>query len=467
MAVDSNPVTRPGAAPPLPGARRWLRAGYASGALVTGAFSTLPGLLLLPYLTDTLGAGAALAGTVVLVPKVWNALLGPLVGHAGDRVPRRRRHLPAGGVGVAAAFALMFSAPGSHSAGIWWAAVGFFLAATAYAFFQVPYSALPAELTGRPADRVALVAGRVAVIAVSALLIGTVGPALVDAGGGGVPGHRLVGLFGALCVLAGTAGVVLGTKGAGRRDTAPAEPGAGAPAAGEPGAGAPRADEPGAEPSGLLRRLLLARRVPGFAALLGAIAVQSVATGGLTAGAPYFSEHILGDKNVTGLLVAAFVAPNLLTVRAWTRLGARLGHRAGYRWACAVFGAGCLLLCAAPVLPLPVVLLAMVVAGTGHAGQLLFLYALLQDCIASEGLRGVGVSSGLFTTCETLGLAVGPFLYGLTLAVFGYASSGTGHAVAQSHTAREGILVGIGLLPALAALAATAVLGRERRAKRG
>ncbi|MEU6281713.1 MFS transporter [Streptomyces sp. NPDC047028] len=440
MAVDSQPAAREGTAPPVPGVRRGLRAGYASGALVTGAFSTLPGLLLLPYLTDTLGAGAALAGTVVLVPKVWNALLGPLVGHAGDLRPRRALHLPAGGVGVAAAFALMFSAPGSHAAGVWWAAVGFFLAATAYAFFQVPYSALPAELTERPADRVALVAGRVAVIAVSALLIGGAGPALVDAGGGGVPGHRLVGVFGALCVLAGTAGVVLGVKGAPRR-------------------AAPDA-RPGDRPVGLRRQLAFARAVPGFPALLAGIVIQSVATGGLTAGAPYFSEHILGDKNVTGLLVAAFVAPNLLTVRAWTRLGARVGHRAGYRWACAVFGTGCLLLFAAPVLPLPLVLLLMVVAGAGHAGQLLFLYALLQDCIAGQELRGAGVSSGLFTTCETLGLAVGPFLYGLTLAAFGYVSSGTGHAVTQSHTAREGILVGIALLPALAAAAATSALGR-------
>jgi Na+/melibiose symporter-like transporter len=153
-------------------------------------------------------------------------------------------------------------------------------------------------------------------------------------------------------------------------------------------------------------------------------------------------------------------------VRAWTRLGARVGHRAGYRWACAVFGAGCLLLCAAPALPLPVVLLVMVVTGAGHAGQLLYLYALLQDRIAGDGLRAAGVSSGLFTTCETLGLAVGPFLYGLTLAVFGYVPSGTGHAVPQSPTAHAGILAGIGLLPALAAAAATTVLGRNRPRRR-
>ncbi|MEU6070177.1 MULTISPECIES: MFS transporter [Streptomyces] len=440
MAVESEPATRPVTAPRAPGASRGLRAGYASGALVTGAFSTLPGLLLLPYLTDTLGVGAALAGTVILVPKVWNALLGPLVGHAGDRRPRRRVHLLGGGVGVAVAFALTFSAPGPASAGAWWAAVGFFLAATAYAFFQVPYSALPAEVTDRPADRLALVAGRVAVIAVSALLIGAAGPALAEAGGGGVPGHRLVGLFGAVCVLVGTAGVLIGIKGAPRGAARPAGP-------------------------GLRRQLALARGVPAFPALLVGVVVQSVATGGLTAGAPYFSEHILGDRAATGLLVAAFVAPNLLTVRAWTRLGARVGHRAGYRWACAVFAVGCLLLFAAPALPLPLVLPVMALAGAGHAGQLLFLYAMLQDCIAGEGLRAAGVSAGLFTTCETLGLAVGPFLYGLILALFGYVSSGTGHAVTQSATAHEGILVGIALTPAAAALIAAAVLGRGVRGR--
>src|SRR3954451_16070123 len=34
---------------------RRTRVGYALGSLVTGAFGTVPGLLLLPYLTDTLG----------------------------------------------------------------------------------------------------------------------------------------------------------------------------------------------------------------------------------------------------------------------------------------------------------------------------------------------------------------------------------------------------------------------------
>ena len=38
------------------------------GSVATGAFGTVPGLLLLPYLTDTLGVTALLAGLVVVLP---------------------------------------------------------------------------------------------------------------------------------------------------------------------------------------------------------------------------------------------------------------------------------------------------------------------------------------------------------------------------------------------------------------
>ncbi|HEX6872687.1 MAG TPA: MFS transporter, partial [Micromonosporaceae bacterium] len=65
----------PGALAAIPATARRLpariRIGYATGSLVTGAFGTVPGLLLLPYLTDTLGVAAGLAGLLVLLPKAW------------------------------------------------------------------------------------------------------------------------------------------------------------------------------------------------------------------------------------------------------------------------------------------------------------------------------------------------------------------------------------------------------------
>ena len=64
-------------------------AGYASGSLVTGAFTTVPGLLLLPYLTDTLGVAAGLAGALVFAAKAWTVLLNPVAGRVSDRTTTR------------------------------------------------------------------------------------------------------------------------------------------------------------------------------------------------------------------------------------------------------------------------------------------------------------------------------------------------------------------------------------------
>ncbi|MGO4461390.1 MFS transporter, partial [Streptomyces sp. M-16] len=430
------------------------RLGYASGSLVTGAFNTLPGLLLLPYLTDTLGVGAAVAGAVVLVPKVWDVLLTPFAGRISDRTHGRwgprRGHVLGGGLGVAAAFALMFAGAARGPAGALWAAAGFLLTATAFAFFQVAYAALPAEIATSPRDRMRLVGGRVAGIAVAALVAGSAAPAVVEAGGGGLAGHRWAGLFGALVVVVGTLGVFFGTA----RATAsgvPREVPRDAPRdAAEPRTAGPRA------------WFAVVRGNADFAALLRGATVLVVGTGVLLAGCPYYAEHVLERPGMTGVLVAAFVLPSLFTTGLWTRVGARYGRRRVLALSCALSAGGALLLPAAPVLPLFWAPAALLVVGTGHAGQLLFLYAMLAECAAGDAVRTgrsrAGAMSGLFSAGEGLGMAVGPFLMGLVLQSSGYVSSDTGHATGQSSGAAWGVLAGMGLLPALATAAGAVLL---------
>ncbi|MFD8143225.1 MFS transporter [Streptomyces sp. NPDC059708] len=446
-----------------------VRFGYASGSLVTGTFTTLPGLLLLPYLTDTLGVGAALAGAVVFIPKAWDAFLNPLVGRASDRTRTRwgarRPYVLAGGLAMALAFALTFAGPLGGTAGAWFTAAGYLLTATAFAFFLVPYVAMPAELTDRHEDRMRLAGGRVAVIGVAALVTGAAGPALIEAGGGGLAGHRWVGLFGAAVIALGTLCVFTGTAGA------QGASGAAGTAGAQGASGTAGTSRPGARPlphgvrSGLRRQFAAARRNPAFAALLRCVIAQSVATGVLLAGAPYFAGHVLHGSVGVGALVAAFVAPNLLTMPLWSRLRGRRGHTI----ASALFAAGCLLFLAAPALPGAAVLATMALAGTGHAGQLLFLYAMLPDSVAPDPAhrteRQAGSLSGLFSTGEGLGVAVGPLLYGLVLQLSGYVSSGSGHAAQQPAAAQVGMLAGFALVPALATGLAVALLrGYDRPA---
>jgi Na+/melibiose symporter-like transporter len=208
------------------------------------------------------------------------------------------------------------------------------------------------------------------------------------------------------------------------------------------------------------------RASPSYTALLRCTVVHVVATGCLLAGVPYFAEHALGDKRLLGLLVAAFVLPNLLTTPLWRAAGARAGARAGLIAATAVFASGCLLLAPAAALPAGCAVAVMALAGTGHAGQLLFVYAMLAECTAADTARTgrgrAGAMSGCFTAGETAGLALGPFVFALALQLSGYASSGTGHAAGQSGTALAGIVTGVAVLPALGALSGLLWLRRYR-----
>ncbi len=52
--------------PTLPTA---VRAGYGFGSVATGTFGTVPGLMLLPFLTDTLGIAAAWQGSSSSSPR--------------------------------------------------------------------------------------------------------------------------------------------------------------------------------------------------------------------------------------------------------------------------------------------------------------------------------------------------------------------------------------------------------------
>ncbi|MEU9826999.1 MFS transporter [Micromonospora chersina] len=422
---------------------RRVHAGYALGSLVTGAFGTVPGLLLLPYLTDTLGVAAGMAALLVLLPKAWDVLVNPVAGRISDRTRSRwgarRPWLLVGGLALAVLFAAIFAAPfGAGPAAGTYVALAFLATATAFAFFQVPYVAMPAELTDDPAERTRLMSWRIAVLALAILVSGAVAPAVVTAGGDGVPGHRWMGLFVAALIVAGTVGAFLGTR------------------------SAPTGTVGESEPS-LRAQLAVAGRNRPFRALLVCFVIQSAGVATVLAGVKYFADQVLRapDSGPT-LLFACFVGPALLVMPLWTRAGARLGKRAALVAASLLFAAGALALVASPALPAAGVYAVVALIGVGYAGQQVFALAMLPDCIAYDtartGRRQAGVFTGLWTAGETFGLALGPGIYGLVLQLSGYASSSTGEAATQSPAARLGVLLGFTVLPALLVAAPVALL---------
>jgi len=294
------------------------RITYSFGSFVTGAFGTVPGLLLLPYLTDTMAVPAAAAGLIVLVPKAWDVIFNPIAGRLSDASLAKRgsrlRFLLLGGIGIAIMFAALFAHPGFGVVGLdaAYVVVTFFLCATAYAFFQVPFNALPAELTDSPEERTKLTSWRIGFLALAILAGGGGAPAITNAIGG-VAGYRVMGVAIGLLILGGTLVVFFGLR------DAPV--------------GALRPNTVG------IRDLFATMREwKQFRWLLGVYFVQALGVGTVLAGISYLARYILGDAGYQTILFAAFVGPALLMMPVWPMIGRRWGKLFGFRASSVAFG---------------------------------------------------------------------------------------------------------------------------------
>ena len=411
---------------------RSVRIGYGSGSVATGAFGTVPGLMLLPFLTDSLGIAAVLAGVIVFLPKAWDVILNPIAGRISDRTtdPRgpRRPWLLRAGLGLALAFALLFAAP---SMSTWleagWVLVLFLACATAYAFFQVPYVAMPAEITASYDERTRLMTWRVAILAFTIMLAGASAPAIRDAIGGR-DGYRVMGVAMAVIIAIGTVGAYVGTR---RAPVVPAQPGAGS----------------------LRDQLRVVAEARDFRWLLTTFVLQALATGCMLAGVDYLAKDVLDRDGAATILFVCFVGPALVLTPAWSALGTRIGKKRGYLISSLVLTAGALLAVTARSAPPAAVFLAVGLVGVGYAGCQVFPMAMLPDAAAVDarrtGSNRVGVYTGVWTAGETLGLALGPGVYALVLAIGGYRSSTDDEQVLQPDSALTAITLGFSLLPAV------------------
>ncbi len=410
---------------------RGVRIGYGSGSVATGAFGTVPGLMLLPFLTDSLGIAALWAGLIVFLPKAWDVVLNPIAGRISDRTvdPRgpRRPWLLRAGLLLAVAFALIFAGPDVASTALeaGWVLVFFLAAATAYAFFQVPYVAMPAELTSSYDERTRLMTWRVAILAFTIMLAGATAPVIRNQVGGR-DGYRVMGVVMALVILVGVVGVYRGTRNA---------------PIGAVSAGA----------GSLREQLRIVGQARDFRWLLTTYVLQALATGCMLAGVDYLATDVLESSAASTVLFVCFVGPALVLTPVWARVGARVGKQRGYVLSSLVLATGAALAVLAGGGTAAVAFGATALVGVGYAGCQVFPLAMLPDAAAVDarrtGSNRAGVYTGVWTAGETLGLALGPGLFALVLAAGGYRSSTDGD-VTQPDSALTAIVLGFSLLPA-------------------
>ncbi|MBN9606442.1 MAG: MFS transporter [Actinomycetales bacterium] len=429
---------------------RGVLARYSLGEMVTSGFATLPGLVLLVYLTDVLAVPAYLAGVVVVIAKLWDIVVDPVVGSFSDRDlaahGSRRRIMLLGAVLLPIFFVVTFAVPAGVlplvAAG--WVLLAYLLAATGFSLFQVPYNVLPAELSASYDGRTRLLSARVVMLAVAILLYGGGGPAIRDAFGDERLGYLamavVAGLVFAITIVI-TSGIERAVRGPGG-------------VAAQPAAQSYDLERPDDSIAARFARAgSMWRTSRPFRTLLGTFALQALASGMMLAGAQYVAEWVLGDQELITLLFVALIAPALVAAPFWGWLGRRIGKERSYVIASLAFGLAAISMLLMLIAPGLWICGPIALVGVGYAGMQALGMSMLPDVIADDARRyGPGRGGGfggLWTAGEGVGLAIGPALLGFLLGATGYLESSPGVEVVQPESAILGIILSFSLVPAV------------------
>ncbi|HMH59506.1 MAG TPA: MFS transporter [Galbitalea sp.] len=418
-------------------------ATYAIGSLGTGGFATLPGLVLVYYLTDNLGLAAILSGAVVTVAKVWDVFIDPLIGARSDRSLQRhgtrRRFMMLGGLLLPVFFIVTFAVPLGLPAWLsaTWVFIAFVLTATAFSLFQVPYIALPAELTDGYDQRTRLLAMRVVVLTVAILLFGAGGPALRSLGGSN---HYLGYLLMAI-----VAGVVIGVGMLISSRVAPTR------VVSNQEAAVSRV-ELVETAAGYRAGFATLRRSQPFRALVFTFLLQALATGLMLAGAQYVATYVLQSEDAVTYLFIALIAPAILFAPIWAGIARRIGKERGFLIASILFGVAALAMVGLLWAPGAWVYAPVALAGAGYAGMQSLPMSMLPDVIShharAHGPGAAGAFGGIWTAGETTGMALGATALTVILAITGYVSSVADEHAVQSASALAGIVLSFSIVPA-------------------
>lgn len=412
---------------------------YGAGDMGAGITATILAFSLLIFLTNVAGLDAGLAGTVLLIGKIWDAVNDPIVGVLSDRTHSRwgRRHswMLLGSIPFGLFFFLQWIVPhfsdnpATNQWGLFWyyvwISVFFNMAFTAV---NLPYTALTPELTQDYNERTSLTSFRFAFSiggSILALMLGLVISQLTPDSG------QQYLVLGALCGVLSVLPIywcIWGTEE--RYTTATTE------------------DLP------LLAQLRIAFANRPFLYVIGIYLFSWLAFQLTAAVIPYFVVNWMGlDSYFQVALLVQVVAIVMLFV--WSQASKRFGKRAVY-----FMGMGLWILAQGGLFfiqpgQVGLMYLLCLMAGVGVATAYLIPWAMLPDVIELDELRTGQRREGIFyafmVLLQKIGLAFGLFIVGQALDWAGFQSSTTGQPLPeQPASALLAIRVAIGPLPTLA-----------------
>lgn len=416
--------------------------GWSVGSLGTGTLLVTVNTLFLKYIVDHLLIGAALAGTIITVTRLFDAAIDPFMGSISDRTRsrwgRRRPYLLLGGIMCAASVALLFSDPfgvASEHAALYVTIVLCFYA-VAYTIFSVPYITMSYEITQSPRQRTSLMSFRVYATAVGGLVGQALAPWIITAAGGGKEGFAMMGWT--LCAIVLVA-CLIAFAGTAKARVVPLSDTATSPR---------------------LRDMTVALGNKPFLRLISAKASYNLGTGIQAAALAFFLTTALEkDLAILGVLSASLLICMILSQPVWVWICNRLGKRMAFFIAFPTNAlANLSWFLAEPGEPVEGFIIRGIFIGLSGGGMSLVIQAMLPDVLQHEAERTEmpqeGVLAGIFTTIERGISAISVAIAGLIMGFAGYVAG----ELVQSERAIQALYICVGLMPCLGMIGAVLIL---------
>jgi GPH family glycoside/pentoside/hexuronide:cation symporter len=433
-----------------------LKMSWGVGALGVAVLMNSGSFLVLTYLITVVKLSPVLAGTIMLVTKIFDAISDPLMGIISDRSKfksgRRRPYLFIGTFLSTIAFALLFTMPvfETQTMKAVYAFGVLMLYTIGYTIFNVPYMAMSAEMTDSYEERTSLHGVRAMFVSVGSSIVSAGTPLLLQIMGRDWDAYAVAGLVLSALIFSAMIACWFGTSSA-------------------------RTFEHKETDHNFFAQvgLLGANRHFLFIALTKLLQLLAVMSGAAVS-LIFFMDYLRMNLAYLTVLGIFGTIVTLIAVPMITRLAAIIGKRntyivsalltmAGYlSWALLPAGLGEVSAGAAtvPFMPEgvndPAVLFPLLwrgaLFGIVIGGNVMMAMSMLMDAIEYDaiktGMRREGIYSACYSFVEKFSSSFGPFLIGVILQFTGYDNSIAPGSV-QSVEALDGIVVGMAYLPAL------------------
>lgn len=416
-----------------------IKIGFGAGEFSSSVFFTVTTVILMIFLTDNVGLSATLAGTALLIGKLWDAVIDPVIGYLSDRtrtrMGRRRPWLLFAALPFAVTFALMFRNPGfsSQTALFLWTLFSFMALSTAYPCANIPYNALLPDLTRDFNERTS-VTGYKTIFAVAGTLIGA---------GAAVPliglfPNKDAGYFGMGIIFAVLIVIsVLSPFFAVKEPPLPTT----------------------IQKQGIFSSYRDAFSNRPFLIILIVWMLNTIGVGVVMAAMIYYFKYIFGNEALITPILLVLVLTAVLFVPITIRVSQKIGKRETYIIGMFIAAAAILVFSlVAHIVGVAYSAVIIFFAGIGFSTHYIMPWSIIPDTIEYDysrcGVRREGIFYGLWVFVIKVGGALSGFIVGIMLDAFGYIPN----LVHQPALSQLGIRLLVGPLTVVFFIAANIVL---------